>query len=332
MLYALMTFQGVILLLHFTGKGYIISLTLEVAHLFMRVLLHVFHSCLKWILPPQRKSIRGELALVTGAASGIGRLIALHLAEKGCKLVLWDINSDGLEAVSKEIKSTGGQVYPYKCNLRDKNEIHDTAKKVKQEVGEVSLLVNNAGIVTGKKLMDCTDENILATFDVNSLAHFWTIRELLPSMRERNHGHIVSIASIAGCTGLVGAVDYCSSKFAAVGLMESLRRELLSIGVTGVQFTTVCPSLINTGMFDGVKFRFPHLLGFSVLTPEYAASKIVDAIEKNQIHLIMPRGAYFSAALQHILPEKATDLLLKFLGADVAMNTFVGRQGNTPKM
>ena len=83
MLYALMTFQGVILLLHFTGKGYIISLTLEVAHLFMRVLLHVFHSCLKWILPQQRKSIRGELALVTGAASGIGRLIALHLAEKG---------------------------------------------------------------------------------------------------------------------------------------------------------------------------------------------------------------------------------------------------------
>ena len=87
--------------------------------------------------------------------------------------MIWDVNSDGLEEVTKEIKSAGGVVHPYKCNLRDRNEIHNTAEKVKQEVGEVSLLVNNAGIVTGKKFMDCTDQDILATFDVNSLAHFW---------------------------------------------------------------------------------------------------------------------------------------------------------------
>lgn len=82
-----------------------------------------------------------------------------------------------------------------------------------------------------------------------------TIKEFLPSMVQRNHGHIVSIASIAGCVGLSGAVDYCSSKFAAVGLMTSIRQELASQGKTGIQFTTVCPSLITTGMFDGVKFR-----------------------------------------------------------------------------
>ena len=82
-----------------------------------------------------------------------------------------------------------------------------------------------------------------------------TIKEFLPSMLQRNRGHIVSTASIAGCTGLAGAVDYCSSKFAAVGLMESLRRELASQGKTGIHFTTVCPSLISTGMFDGVRFR-----------------------------------------------------------------------------
>ena len=87
--------------------------------------------------------------------------------------MIWDINSDGLDAVAKEIKSAGGVVHPYKCNLRDRNEIHETAKKVTDEVGEVSLLVNNAGVVTGKKLLDCTDKDILATFDVNCLAHFW---------------------------------------------------------------------------------------------------------------------------------------------------------------
>ena len=82
-----------------------------------------------------------------------------------------------------------------------------------------------------------------------------TVKEFLPSMLQHNRGHIVSIASIAGCVGLAGAVDYCSSKFAAVGLMASLRQELASQGKTGIQFTTVCPALINTGMFDGVRFR-----------------------------------------------------------------------------
>lgn len=319
------------MILHFTGKGYIISLIFELTFLSFRVLISFSQSAFRWVLPP-RKSLHGELALVTGAASGIGRLISLRLAEKGCRLVLWDVNQEGLDAVAKEIKTAGGEVHSYKCNLRDKTEIHETAARVKEDVGEVSLLVNNAGIVSGKKFMDCTDEEISATFDVNSLAHFWTIREFLPSMLKCKHGHIVSLASIAGKTGLAGAVDYCSSKFAAVGLMEALRQELSSIGSTGIQLTTVCPSLITTGMFEGVKFRFPHLLGFGVLTPEYAASKVVDAIENNQTILIMPRGAYFSTALQHILPVDATDLLLKFLGADVAMNSFIGRQRNTPKM
>jgi len=331
-LYALMAIQGIILLLHFMGKGFILSLALEVALVSLKTLHSIFLSGLKWILPPRRKNLRGELALITGAASGIGRLMSLRLAEKGCELVIWDLNEDGLEAVGKEIRSIGGTVYCYKCNLCDKNEIRETAKKVKEEAGEISLLINNAGIVTGRKFMDCTDEAIVATFDVNSMSHFWTIREFLPEMRKRNHGHIVGIASIAGLVGLVGAVDYCASKFAVVGLMESLRRELLSSGVNGIQFTTVCPSVITTGMFEGVKFRFPKLVGFAYLTPEYAAAKIVDAIEKNQVILAMPRGAYFAVALQHILPTNVTDLLLKFLGADDAMKTFIGRKDKNPEM
>ncbi|KAL9970364.1 hypothetical protein ACROYT_G022723 [Oculina patagonica] len=324
--YVLVIFQAILFLLYLTGKGYIMSMMLELAYITLRVLLHVFMSALRWILPSQRKSLKKDIALVTGAASGIGRLIALRLAAKGCKVVIWDINSDGLDVVAKEIEAAGGVAHPYKCNLRDRNEINKTAKEVKEEVGEVTLLVNNAGIVTGKKLLDISAEEILATFDVNSLSHFWTIKEFLPSMMQHNHGHIVSIDSICGYVGVAGLVDYCSSKFAAAGLMASLRQELASQGKTGIQLTTVCPSLITTGMFDGVKLRFPNLLGFSALTPEYAASKIVDAIEKNQTVLMMPRGAYLAAALRNLLPEKADDLLLKFLGFDKAMNTFTGRQ------
>lgn len=104
-----------------------------------------------------------------------------------------------------------------------------------------------------------TGSNIQVVFNSLNITAFVcslkTIKEFLPSMLQHNHGHIVSIASIAGCTGLPGAVDYCSSKFAAVGLMEALRQELVSQRRTGIQFTTVCPSLITTGMFEGVKFR-----------------------------------------------------------------------------
>ena len=117
------------------------------------------------------------------------------------------------------------------------------------------------------KSQDCFNQgNVLSTqcmfdnvYNVFCLLHSFlsikTIKEFLPSMLQHNHGHIVSIASIAGCTGLAGAVDYCSSKFAAVGLMEALRQELASQGKTGIHLTTVCPSLITTGMFSGVRFR-----------------------------------------------------------------------------
>lgn len=88
-------------------------------------------------------------------------------------------------------------------------------------------------------------------------------------------------------------------------------------------------SLIFLGVMS---FRFPKLVGFAYLTPEYAAAKIVDAIEKNQVILAMPRGAYFAVALQHILPTNVTDLLLKFLGAHDAMKTFIGRKDKNPEM
>lgn len=87
-----------------------------------------------------------------------------------------------LMSLLRNIEAAGGVAHPYQCNLRDRNEVYKTAKKVKEEVGEVTLLVNNAGIVTGKKLLDSSDEEILATFDVNSLSHFW-VSSSLPKRR-----------------------------------------------------------------------------------------------------------------------------------------------------
>ena len=129
-------------------------------------------------------------------------------------------------------------------NLSKKDEIYAAAEKVKSEVGNVDILINNAGIVTGKKLFDCPDELMERTMAVNCNAllfvsfffhekqtNLQTGKTFIPSMLEKNHGHIVTIASMAGKTGCAGLVDYCASKHAAVGFHESLTAEINSLKV-----------------------------------------------------------------------------------------------------
>jgi all-trans-retinol dehydrogenase (NAD+) len=118
------------------------------------------------------------------------------------------------------------------------------------------MLINNAGVVSGRALLDTPDELIERSFSVNTLAHFWTVKAFLPTMLENDHGHIVSIASMAGHVGIPKLIDYCASKFAAVGFDEALRLELEVMGAEGVHTTAICPYFIQaTGMFDTVNSR-----------------------------------------------------------------------------
>src|SRR5207247_8346795 len=137
------------------------------------------------------------------------------------------------------------------------------------------ILINNAGVVSGKGLLEISEEAIQRTFDVNTLALFWTTRAFLPGMIARDRGHVVTIASAAGIVGTSRLVDYCASKHAAVGFNEALRLELKRQG-NKVVTTVVCPFYISTGMFEGVKTRFPLLL--PILEPQKVADRIVDAI------------------------------------------------------
>lgn len=121
---------------------------------------------------------------------------------------------------------------------------------------QVSLLFNNAGVLSGRSLLDTPDHMIERSFNVNVIAHFWTVKAFLPTMIEKDHGHIVTIASMAGYVGIAKLIDYCSSKFAAVGFDEALRLELEVMGVENVHTTVICPYFIQaTGMFDDVNSR-----------------------------------------------------------------------------
>ncbi|XP_045451391.1 estradiol 17-beta-dehydrogenase 11-like [Melitaea cinxia] len=248
---------------------------------------HVILAIYRSIVGIPKKDLKGCIALVTGGGGGLGSLIALRLARLGCVIVLWDINKRGLEDTVKLVKGLGGKCYGYLVDLANKDDIYRTAKQVEEEVGRVNLLINNAGVVSGKYLLDTPDHLIQRTFDVNVLAHFWTVKAFLPSMIDYNDGHIVTIASMAGHVGVAKLVDYCSSKSAACGFDEALRSELEVKGIKGVHTSLICPYFIRaTGMFEEVNSRF-----VPTLSSNDVADRVILAIRTNETLAVIP--SYF---------------------------------------
>lgn len=259
--------------------------------------------------------------LITGVASGIGRLIAKQIAMEGGHIIAWDIDETGLRKLTDEIAGDGGQITTYVCDVSHREVIYSVARQVKEKFNFVDILINNAGIVSGLPFMECTDEQIERTMQINAMAMFWTVKAFLPGMIESNAGHIVTIASAGGLAGSSRLVDYSASKFAAVGFTDGLRVELKK-QKSKVKTTLVCPYFINTGMFSGVKTRFSWLL--PILDEDVVARRIVRAIKKNKQRIIMPWSVYLLFPLR-LLPTSIFDWFLSFLGINNTMDQFVGR-------
>jgi len=272
-------------------------------------------------------AINSRRALITGAASGIGRLLATQLANAGAKLVLWDIDPVGLKQVQAELTGAGRKADIYTCDLTSREEIAAVAAKTLSQSGPIDILINNAGIVSGKNLLAISDQEIERTFQVNTMALFWTVRAFLPSMLERDSGHLVTVASAAGLAGTAKFTDYCSSKFAAVGFDESLRLELRRQN-SNVITTIVCPFYTDTGMFDGVETRFSWLL--PILKPEDVAKRIIKAIQKDRRRLVMPWFIYASWP-GRLLPVSWFDALMSFFGISNSMDDFRGAASKASK-
>jgi all-trans-retinol dehydrogenase (NAD+) len=267
------------------------------------------------------RDIKGKLILITGGASGIGRLMCLDFADRGGRVVAWDLNPGALKALEEEAGRKGVFIKGMVCDVSEKEVVYRQAAELTKEYGPLDLLVNNAGVVSGKTFLETPDEKLILTMKVNTLAHFWTVKAFLPSMIERNFGHIVTIASAAGLIGVRGLADYSTSKFAAFGFNESLRSELRRLK-SAVRTTIVCPFFINTGMFEGVKTRVPFL--FPILKQEYVARRAVKAVLKNRKCLILP-FTVVTVFLLRLFPVGAFDAVADFLGINRAMDNFTGR-------
>lgn len=268
-----------------------------------------------------RNSLRGQKVLITGGGSGIGRLMALGAARRDARVIVWDLNAVAAHNVRDEIRGTGGRAESAAVDVSDRGAVAAAAV----EAGPVDVLVNNAGVVTGKRLLDATDEQIERTFGVNVLPLYWVTRAFLRGMISRRHGTVVTVASAAGLVGVANQTDYSASKFAAIGFAESLRAELAK-DHTGVTSLVICPYYISTGMFDGVRTRFPLLL--PIMTPEHVATKVLDSIEAGRQQLILPPFVRVLPVMR-ILPPRAFDAVVNFFGVNNTMDYFVGRKPNS---
>ncbi|KAJ8355795.1 hypothetical protein SKAU_G00185890 [Synaphobranchus kaupii] len=296
----------------------------EFVDLIIGAVFYFFEAFIRLLVQSPRKDVEGEIVLVTGAAHGIGKRIAVEMGRLGATLVLWDVNWEALEKTARELRSTlDVRVYAYACDCSRRTEVYKAADLVKREVGDVSILVNNAGVVTGKYFFTEAPDNLVdRTLRVNVGAHFWTYKAFLPAMVSRNHGHLVCVACHGGLLAMNGLADYCASKFAAVGFAESIALELLVLKREGVKTTIVCPYLINTTMFGGCQTKWPSFL--PIIDQKDAAKRIVDAILREKMYLLLPCSLYFLVALKSFMPAKLGIIFVNFFGGLDLMDQFRG--------
>uniref|UniRef100_A0A8C5EK97 Short-chain dehydrogenase/reductase 3 n=1 Tax=Gouania willdenowi TaxID=441366 RepID=A0A8C5EK97_GOUWI len=281
----------------------------------------ILNAVIQTFLRPRLKCVDGELCLITGAGGALGRLFALEFAKEGADLVLWDCNSDANEHTARLARELGVQVRAYTVDLSKRESIYEAAEEVRADVGCVSILVNNAGVVAGRRLLDCPDELLERTLLVNCHALFWMTKAFLPQMKVKNHGHMVTVASALGLFST--ACDYCASKFGAVGFHESLTHELLAENLSGIKTTLVCPYIVDTGMFAGCEIR-KELRGLiPPLEPLYTVQQAMKAILAEQRMICIPRLMYIPFLTRALLPWEANVATYRFMGGDKCMLPFI---------
>jgi len=209
-----------------------------------------------------------QIVLITGGASGVGELLANTLAVRNVTVVFFDINTTTTENYN---------ITYYKCDVSKSEEVEAVAKKVIEEIGHPTVLVNNAGVAQGKLILDLSPEDVRQTFEVNTLAHFWTLKAFLPEMIKKKSGHIITVASIGGLVGIAQMTDYNASKAAIISLHESLRYELdKRYHTPQIRTSLVIPGHILTPLFSTV--RFPNNRLFRFCFPSLEPITVVKAI------------------------------------------------------
>ncbi len=194
------------------------------------------------------RQFENQVAVITGAASGLGLSISARLASEGAKVAMLDLDEKTLNAVADKI---GDSAFPLKCDVTQESEVRQVIDQIEEKFGRIDVLVNCAGI-TGKtniKTHEVDPDNFKLVFEINVMGSFLTARAVLPHMLKRNYGRILHIASVSGKEGNAGMLAYSSSKAAVIGMAKVQGKEYAETGIT---VNALAPAVIRTPMVDAL--------------------------------------------------------------------------------
>ena len=208
---------------------------------------------------------KGQVAIVTGGGRGIGRAIALALAQNGDRVALFDILEDNARAVAKEIEALGGEALALRVDLTKCREVTDAVAQVLGRFGQIDVLVNNAGWDKMELFLDSEESTWEKVIAINYKAVLYTCRAVLPHMVARGSGHVINISSDAGRVGSTGEAVYAGAKGAIIAFSKSLAREVARYHIT---VNVVCPGLTETPLLQEVR------------SSSERAGKVIDAVTR----------------------------------------------------
>ncbi len=267
------------------------------------------------------KRLEGRVAVVTGAASGIGRATSIVLAKSGCDLALADVDEKGLTSAHAAVQALGRKASVHVVDVSRREAMARLPDEVMDIHGHVNIVMNNAGVGVGASV----EEHDLDDFEWLMGINFWGVvygsKFFLPLLKRQDEAHIVNISSLFGLVGLPTQSAYCASKFAVRGFTESLRSELRG---TSVGVTAVFPGGINTNIArasrvadEALKAKAVKFFATKTLSAEAAAEQIVDGIRKNSARVLITREAVLGDIAKRVAPVATnwlTDRIRKQIG------------------
>ncbi len=251
------------------------------------------------------KWIRGKKALITGAASGIGRSIALSLAREGADVWLLDIDAQGLRESVEACSNAGVEAVGEVCDLAESSQISDAVRSILRRWGKLDILVNNAGVCYYGPCENMSAQQWDWLMGVNLRAPIQLTRELLPTLLAQPEAHILNVCSIAGLMAAKRMAAYHASKFALVGFSEALRVEYAR---TNMGVTALCPGFVTTKMFDSTVNGHackpvPRPPAWMCTTPDYVAGVAIKAIRRNRGFVLITMTARVLWAVRRMMPR-----------------------------
>jgi NAD(P)-dependent dehydrogenase (short-subunit alcohol dehydrogenase family) len=265
----------------------------------------------------QPSDLTGQVALITGGSRGLGFILAREFAREGCDIAICARDTEELEQARIELAKEGRAVLALPCDVSNQEDVVRLVDAATKHFGRVDILVNNAGVIQAAALKAVTLQDFVDSHAVMFWGMLYATFAVLPQMRARRSGRIVNITSIGGKASIPHLLPYSSAKFAAVGLSEGLRAELLHEGIT---VTTIIPGLMRTGsylkaLFKGNEakeftwFALSDNLPFLSMDAERAARLIIEATKRGEAERIISIPATILARAYGLFPGVTTDLL-----------------------